>query len=174
MAVLQTHSSMQSNDLTTRENFFNDVLTKKAAIFNGNFGVLKDVKVTGDKMGKTMVEIEMAILEAIRAAELAFLKTFASKAVSLMDLLPDDAVPDFIQVSLINCIAEMLLPLLAKGTAKSYPTAEGIDKYNFVPGFKGDETVGTPVGHDLLNKYASPVHRIRSLSKTPPSSSNRL
>lgn len=145
-----------------------------AAIFRGNFGVLKDVKASGDKMAKAVLEVEMAMLEAIRAAELAFLKTFASKIVSLIHLLPDDALSDFMQLPFFDFTADLLLPLLAeKGTVKSHTKAGNIDEYNFAPVSKAGETVGTPVDHDLLNKYTLPMYRIRSLPKTAPSSSNR-
>lgn len=74
----------------------------------------EDIKSTANRVAKNIVDLELAKLEAIRAAKIAFLETMITKILSLVEELPS---------SHLDSIMKVLLPLLSNiNDMSDYPT----------------------------------------------------
>lgn len=134
MVASQRYLHRPVNDLSTGERFLNDLhvvtrevqesalLQKKAmvdavtAVSKATFGVLRDLKRSNSGIVSTLVDVEMAKLEAIKAAKLVLLNMLASQISSLMEEIKNEDITELLQSPPFNHLVDMLLPLLSSGS----------------------------------------------------------
>ncbi|XP_078040713.1 uncharacterized protein LOC144471962 [Augochlora pura] len=131
-ALSDGYSMRQSNDLTIDEKFLNNmhtavhdltesvILKKKAtigaanAIATAKLDILKGIKPADNQLVKTVVDLILALLEALKAAALEFIETFANKAMVLFDKFPFGDLIGLMESPLFVFALDTLLPLITR------------------------------------------------------------
>ncbi|XP_076546095.1 uncharacterized protein LOC143305643 [Osmia lignaria lignaria] len=139
MVASQKYFHRPVNDLSTGERFLSDLhvvtrevqesalLQKKTmvdamtAVSKATFGVLGDLKRSNSGIVSTLVDIEMAKLEAIKAAKRVLLNMLASQIASLMEEISNEDIIELVQSPPFNHLVDLLLPLLS-GSSKMMDT----------------------------------------------------
>ncbi|XP_076169678.1 uncharacterized protein LOC143147876 [Ptiloglossa arizonensis] len=112
-------TTRRTNDLTTTEKLLNDMPAvtndlQESVTLKKRTLSFEDIKSTANRVAKNIVDLELAKLEAIRAAKIAFLETMITKILSLVEELPS---------SHLDSIMKVLLPLLSNiNDMSDYPT----------------------------------------------------
>nr|XP_033340369.1 uncharacterized protein LOC117228628 isoform X1 [Megalopta genalis] len=139
----------QSNDLTVNEKFLNGVhtavhdltestiLKKKAvieaanAIATGKLGILNGLKLTDNRLVKTVVDLTLALLEALKAAALEFVETFANKAMLMLNKSPIGDLAGLMESPLFGFAIDTLLPFLSQAETTNANVEDAAERFYY-------------------------------------------
>ncbi|XP_031826518.2 uncharacterized protein LOC116424360 [Nomia melanderi] len=135
-----------SNDLTVDKRFLNDVhtvvhnltestmLKEKAvvesasAIGTTKFNMLKSINKASDhEIVNTLINVKLALLEALKAAKIEFIKTFANKGMLLFEQIPAKYFADLMESPFFDFVMDTILALVIR---QRYRAHEGTSSIN--------------------------------------------